>query len=45
MQTVYMGNMAMQPYWLSSSEWGKLLDTLNDQWKGLLTEFDLLKKK
>jgi putative tricarboxylic transport membrane protein len=41
----YMGDMAMQPFWLSSGEYSKLLDKMNDQWKGLLMDLDLLKKK
>jgi putative tricarboxylic transport membrane protein len=41
----YMGDMLMQPYWLSSSEYGKQLDKMNEQWKVTLGEFGLLKKK
>jgi putative tricarboxylic transport membrane protein len=41
----YMEDGAMQLAWMSSNEYGKLLEKLNDQWKELLKDVDLLKKK
>jgi putative tricarboxylic transport membrane protein len=41
----FLEDTVMQPFWLSTQEWGKLLDEENDRWKVLLSEVDLLKKK
>jgi putative tricarboxylic transport membrane protein len=41
----YMEDGAMQLAWMSSNEYSKLLDKLNDQWRELLRDVDLLKKK
>jgi putative tricarboxylic transport membrane protein len=41
----YMEDVSAQPAWMSSNEYGMLLDKLNDRWKELLKDIDSLKKK
>jgi putative tricarboxylic transport membrane protein len=41
----YIKDNRKQPAWLSSGEYGKFLYQLNDHWKQMLTEYDLMKKK
>jgi putative tricarboxylic transport membrane protein len=41
----YLRDSNLQPTWASSEEYGKILDKSRDQWEGLLSELNLLKKK
>jgi putative tricarboxylic transport membrane protein len=41
----FMRDSLMQPAWMSSVEYGKLLGEENDQWMARLSDLDLLKKK
>jgi putative tricarboxylic transport membrane protein len=41
----YLRDGMKQPAWMSSGEYGKFLYKLNDQWKQMLTEYGLMKKK
>jgi tripartite-type tricarboxylate transporter receptor subunit TctC len=41
----YMGDVMVQPFWLSPQEYGKLIEKETDKWRELLSELDLLKKK
>ena len=41
----FLKKSIMQPFWMSSVEYGKFLEKTNNQWKVWLGEIDLLKKK
>jgi putative tricarboxylic transport membrane protein len=41
----FIKDSMMYPSWLSSGEYGKILNEENEKWKDLLTALDLLKKK
>ena len=41
----FLKDSIMQPFWMSSVEYGKFLEKTNDQWKTWLSEIDSLKKK
>jgi putative tricarboxylic transport membrane protein len=40
----FVEDVAMQPFWLSSNEYGKFLEEESDKWKDRLKDLDVLKK-